>query len=216
MKSDNTPNLRETVVDRLRDDIVSGNLRPGSPLRDLDLAERYGTSTSPVREALHQLATERLIEMPANRQKRVAPLDKKTSMELVAVFCVLATAGYSWGAPRLNAEGIRTMRNICEAQRRAVVAKDHHSLGSLLWRFHDPVFIAADNEELRRMLASSFSWLKRLITLLRPKSTLTISQSLSAQILEEFQHQHPENAINLFKLLLDNFQNDVNRMPNIY
>lgn len=214
--TDKTPTLRDSVIDRLRWDIVTGALRPGSVVRDLELAERYGTSTSPVREALSQLATERLIEMPANRLKRVAPLDKTTSRELVAVFCVLATTGYGWGAPRLTDDGLAVMRQSRDAQRRAADAKDHRRLVELLWSFHDPVFIAAGNGELRRMLATSFPWLQRLVTLLRPPGALSVSRTRSSAILDAFQRGQGERAVDLFKLSLDEFRRDVERMPDLY
>jgi GntR family transcriptional regulator, rspAB operon transcriptional repressor len=50
--------LREQVADRLRRDVIAGELRPGVHLRETELAGRFGVSRGPVRDALLQLAQE--------------------------------------------------------------------------------------------------------------------------------------------------------------
>jgi DNA-binding GntR family transcriptional regulator len=98
--------LRDTAAQRLRDDIVTGALRPNEILKDVDLALRLDISTTPVREALSQLALERLIIMPANRPKRVAPLSKRYALEMYAVFRLLAADAYRRGSPELGPEAV--------------------------------------------------------------------------------------------------------------
>ena len=81
---------RDEVVQQLREEIVSGMLRPGEVIKDAELAARLGLSITPVREALAQLAMEGLVEMPPNRAKRVAPLTKRSAIELCVVMRVLS------------------------------------------------------------------------------------------------------------------------------
>jgi DNA-binding GntR family transcriptional regulator len=50
--------LREQVADRLRHDVLAGELPPGAHLRETELAGRFGVSRGPVRDALLQLAQE--------------------------------------------------------------------------------------------------------------------------------------------------------------
>jgi DNA-binding GntR family transcriptional regulator len=50
--------LRKQVADRLRREVLSGELRSGERLREVELAERFGVSRGPVRDALLQLAQE--------------------------------------------------------------------------------------------------------------------------------------------------------------
>jgi DNA-binding GntR family transcriptional regulator len=50
--------LREQVADRLRNDVLAGELLPGAHLRETELAGRFGVSRGPVRDALLQLAQE--------------------------------------------------------------------------------------------------------------------------------------------------------------
>lgn len=61
----------DRVRDQLRRLIVSGALEPGQPLTEQDLAEQLGVSRSPVREALQELAAERLLVAERNRSVTV-------------------------------------------------------------------------------------------------------------------------------------------------
>jgi len=66
------PTLATTVHRRLREDILSGRLPPGSKLKLRDLAGSYGAGASPVREALSKLAAEGLADRLEHRGFRVA------------------------------------------------------------------------------------------------------------------------------------------------
>jgi DNA-binding GntR family transcriptional regulator len=64
----------KSVYGRLREEIVSGALQPGSPLREIALAERFGVSRTPVREALRRLEQDRLL-VPGSRGMEVRAMD---------------------------------------------------------------------------------------------------------------------------------------------
>ena len=65
--------LGEQIVDRLREDIISGRIGPGEPLRERDLAQRFAVSRGPIRDALKQLAWEGIVVAEGYRGARVAP-----------------------------------------------------------------------------------------------------------------------------------------------
>jgi len=63
------------VYDLLRDEILDLKLAPGSPIDEVQLAERFKMSRTPIREALVRLAGEGLIETLPNRSTMVANID---------------------------------------------------------------------------------------------------------------------------------------------
>jgi len=63
------------VYDLLRDEILDLVLAPGSPIDEVQLAERFGMSRTPIREALVRLAGEGLVETLPNRSTMVANID---------------------------------------------------------------------------------------------------------------------------------------------
>ncbi len=71
-----SPPVKITRAEELRlqlaDEIVRGQLAPGAPLDETDIARRFNVSRTPVREALRQLATSGLVEARAHRGAVVA------------------------------------------------------------------------------------------------------------------------------------------------
>lgn len=65
----------DTVYEALRADILTLKMEPGTLLDETDLAERFGLSRSPIREALIRLAAEGLVKTLRNRSSIVAPFD---------------------------------------------------------------------------------------------------------------------------------------------
>lgn len=68
--------LAGTVYQQLRNDIISGRLLPGSPLRLEALRGRYGTGLSPIREALSRLSSDTFVTGIENRGYRVAEISR--------------------------------------------------------------------------------------------------------------------------------------------
>lgn len=64
----------ETIADELRRELMAGILRPGADLPQVGLAQRFGVSRIPIRDALRILAGEGLIEIEANRGARAISL----------------------------------------------------------------------------------------------------------------------------------------------
>ena len=72
--------LRESITSAIREKILTGGLQPGCKLTEQKLAEEFGSSRAPIREALRQLEQEGLIEYSRNvgaRSKR-SPLRTPT------------------------------------------------------------------------------------------------------------------------------------------
>ncbi|HRM73177.1 MAG TPA: FCD domain-containing protein [Paracoccus sp. (in: a-proteobacteria)] len=80
---DGSKTLMASVYDRLRRDIVDGELRPGARLRFEELKDCYGVGLSPLREALTRLAAEKLVLLEQNRGFRVAPISQSDLRDLL-------------------------------------------------------------------------------------------------------------------------------------
>lgn len=68
--------VSQPLAVRMREDVINGVLPEGSWLKTHDLARRYGVSTNPIREALHQLSGEGFVVIIRNRGARVRTLDE--------------------------------------------------------------------------------------------------------------------------------------------
>lgn len=83
------PTRNEEVTSRLRADILTGRLLPGSRLRSAELVERYDSSTGVVREALTRLAGQGLVEASPQQGFRVVPLSIADLYDLTVARCEL-------------------------------------------------------------------------------------------------------------------------------
>jgi len=69
--------LRDIVFEKLRDMIVSGDLKPGERLMEIKLADMLGVSRTPIREAIRKLELEGLVIMLPRKGAYVAGISKK-------------------------------------------------------------------------------------------------------------------------------------------
>jgi len=96
------PTRTAAVVRQLRNEIVTGELPPGTLIKDAELASRLGVSITPIREAIAQLSVEGLIDIAPNRTRHVTRVTQKNALELIDVMSVLACAGFEWGVDNLT------------------------------------------------------------------------------------------------------------------
>jgi DNA-binding GntR family transcriptional regulator len=207
------PTRRDAVVERLRDEIITGTLRPGTILKDGELASRLGLSITPVREALTQLAAEGLIDMPPNRPKRVALLTRRRTRELLAIFRVLALMGYEAGLPRLTSADREEMRTANEKLATATSQGDARAAHHASRMFSDVIIRASGNRELRRMLSSSFSWLERLGHLCFAQNLADLGFESNHEALAAIERGELARALDVFRSSLDHLQRAVEALP---
>lgn len=81
--------VRTTVYRRLRADILSCVLRPGSQIQERQLAERFAVSKSPIRDALLKLEEQNLIEVLPRKGYRVKPISLSDARELYEMRFIL-------------------------------------------------------------------------------------------------------------------------------
>jgi DNA-binding GntR family transcriptional regulator len=84
--------LWENIADLIRAAILSGELEPGSKLIETELAERFGTSRGPIREAIRELAREGLVTELPRRGSLVSTLTAHDLSEVYAVRQALEVA----------------------------------------------------------------------------------------------------------------------------
>ena len=82
----------EALRDEIEQDIVTGRLQPGERLDEQSLADRFGVSRTPIREALMQLASTGMVELHSRRGAFVASLGLKEIIERFEAMAALEQA----------------------------------------------------------------------------------------------------------------------------
>jgi DNA-binding GntR family transcriptional regulator len=96
-----TPDL---IADTLRDEILRGAFEPGHPLRQEELAERFGVSRLPVRDALLRLEAQGLVNVVPNRGAFVISLTPDEVREIYEMRILLEGDMIERAVPRMTAD----------------------------------------------------------------------------------------------------------------
>ena len=102
------------VRDELQHAILEGVLQPGERLRAEALAQRFGTSRTPVREALLQLEAQGLVEVEPNRGAVVKAFDAADLLDLYELRALLEPAAAARAATRIEPDQIEQLNQLTD------------------------------------------------------------------------------------------------------
>lgn len=103
---------QDLVLSTMREDILSGTLSPGTRLRQEKLAERFGTSRIPVREALRALEYEGLVRSSPYRGFTVTELDADDIEEVYDLRIVLESHAVRLAVPLITDDDLRVLEQM--------------------------------------------------------------------------------------------------------
>ncbi|MEU6178054.1 GntR family transcriptional regulator [Streptomyces coeruleorubidus] len=156
--------VRERVTADLRQEIIAGSLRPGDRLVERELAERFGVSRVPVREAIRALVAEGFVHFETPRRtvvRRLTPNDVKELFELREALEVYA-AGLA--ASRATPQDLAEVQELLDRAAAATEAGDAELITDLNSRLHDRIVAMAGNSLLTEALepvAGRLRWMTR-------------------------------------------------------
>ncbi len=168
--------LYEEVAELLRQRIFSRELEPGSWIDELKLAEEYGISRTPLREALKVLATEGLVTMKVRRGAYVTEVSDKDLADVYHLLALLESDAAGVVAAQASDEQLAELKALHAELKGA--AKHRDQFFALNERFHLRVLEIADNRWRMQMVAD----LRKVMKLNRHNSLLKtgrIAESLS-------------------------------------
>ncbi|GAA2357404.1 GntR family transcriptional regulator [Dactylosporangium salmoneum] len=137
-----------TQYERLRDEIVTGRIAPGTVLLETVLAERLGVSRTPVREALAMLERDALLERD-RRGYRVRTRSPEELLEIYAARIALESTCAAAAAGRRSAFDLARLRHLTGE---AAAADDPAQLRELHAAWHKALRAAAGNATITDLL----------------------------------------------------------------
>ncbi len=154
--------IREEAYAALKDWIVDGILKPGEKLRDQDLAEKLGTSRTPVREALRRLEDEGLVETSLNRWTRVSSPGVGEAQRIYPILWTLEPLALLLAAPNLGTVDIDEMVKANADLQQALRKNDPLRASGADYDFHNAFVRRCDNPDLVRIIGDLKVKLRRL------------------------------------------------------
>jgi DNA-binding GntR family transcriptional regulator len=134
--------VRARAANELRDRILTGRLQPGTRL-DLDeITREFGTSRTPVREALLELSYEGLVTVTPRSGITVQGITPEDAVDNFAVLATLAGKAAEWAATRI------TKAELAQLHELAAAVSGAEDVVAANWRFHRAVNHAAGSQRL--------------------------------------------------------------------
>jgi DNA-binding GntR family transcriptional regulator len=175
--------LGASVTEELRTAIMIGALAPGDRLVEDDIADRFGVSRMPVREALSILQIEGFVDIASRRGATVATISPAEALQLFEVRAMLEGLAARLAARRKGEADFQHLTYIVDAGRRAATENHQAEQADLHRQFHLGLAEAAANRyliDLAAPLPAKIDWI--FSTTVRAPSS--ISWNEHARILE--------------------------------
>lgn len=136
---------------QLADEIVRGQLAPGAPLDETEIARRFSVSRTPVREALRQLAASGLIEARAHRGAVVARPTLERLNGMFEAMAELEALCAGLAAERMTATERAGLEAIHEELRMLSHAGNPERFHEVNERFHNAIYAGSQNGYIAEM-----------------------------------------------------------------
>jgi DNA-binding GntR family transcriptional regulator len=153
--------------------IEAGQFKPGDRLVETELADRFGVSRTPIREALQRLETQSMLTRDG-RSLIVASLDHNQMAELYAVRTELEGLAARLAAKHATPEEVRVLKEMVNEDQKYL--DNPPALARANWRFHTAIHRASHN----RYLVQQLDLVHRSMALLATTSLAVVGRGVEA------------------------------------
>ena len=157
-KLNNRP-LYEDVADRLREQIFSKQIIPGSWLDEQSLAKQFGISRTPMREAIKVLASEGLITIKMRRGAYVTEVNRGDLEQIYTVLSLLESQAVKEVATKASEDELNLLDHLHHRLEKAAADRDIEQFFEINSKFHELIQEIAGNrwmngviDDLRKVL----------------------------------------------------------------
>lgn len=140
----------ESAYHQLKQAIRDGTLKPGHRMREVDIAEQFGISRTPAREAIRRLEIDGLVSFVPRHGAVISKLDHQQTMQLYDAREVLEGASARFAAQHASAAEIEELEELISSE--PELAHAPLQLADLNRVFHEALYRAAHNRYLERAL----------------------------------------------------------------
>lgn len=177
-KLNNRP-LYEDVADRLREQIFAKQLAPGSWLDEQNLAEQFGISRTPMREAIKVLASEGLVTIKMRRGAYVTEIAKNDLEQIFTILTLLEGEAAKQTAIKATEDELNQLDYWHHRLEKAAADRDIEQFFEINGKFHELIQEIAGNRWMNGVIAD----LRKVLKLHR-RDSLTSTGRLQSSLLE--------------------------------
>ena len=144
--------LTSTIFEKIREDILIGKYVTGEKIVEAKLAEEFGVSRTPVREALKQLELDGLVDNIPNRGVMVKGISKQDIDDIFTIRVAIEGIAVKWAIERMDDSDLEKLKEIFELMEFYTFKKDLDKISELNTKFHEVIYNATKSRYLEHVL----------------------------------------------------------------
>ena len=199
IRIDNHRTLREQILSTIRGAIVNGQIRPGTRIMEPELAERFGISRTPIREAIRQLESEGLISVIPRKGAIVASISPQDISNFFDLKMILEGHAARLAAKNLTENDLMKMERVNRQIEAASTKKNLSRVLDLHNEFHEIFLRACGNDKLHAIVQNLVTQFHRFHLIPVMPGTIKGSIRHHTEIIEAFRRKDAARAEELVR-----------------
>ena len=187
--------IREVVFRYLRDSILSGQYEYGERLIESELAQKFGVSRTPIREAFRKLELEGLVKSLSRRGVIVTSLSHRDLDEIYSIRSVLEGLAARLAAERRTTEQVEELDTLLRDMDEAMRLGHYEEFAKIHNQFNQTLYSISGNKQLEQILSrfQDYNAKSQIISMSRPGRPKAIQEE-HRRIVQCIADQMPEEA----------------------
>jgi len=144
--------LREKIVEVLREAIVRQKIRPGERITELEVAERFGVSRTPIREAFRQLESEGFLTIMPRKGAVASSIEEKDIRDFYEIRGVLEGYAARQAVARMTEKDIFRLEQLNKEIRHCAECQDVSGMTRAHNAFHELILEVCDNRKIKQVV----------------------------------------------------------------
>jgi DNA-binding GntR family transcriptional regulator len=183
--------FRDEIRERLIADILSGRLPPGSRIVETRLAQQFGVSQAPVREALRDLELFGFVVSSPFRGTQVRKIESRDLLEIYPIRAALEGVAARAAAVRIDDAALGRMADLVAAMREAAGRNNRDALASADTAFHQAIIHASGNKMLEHVWGTMRLAITTAVTYTMARRSLLELAERHVPVLEALRSRDP-------------------------
>lgn len=146
--------LTDEIADILRARILKGEYKVGEKIKETRIADEFRVSRTPIREALHKLRKEGLIEYKTNRGCFARGITLRDVNDIFAIRMALEDLTIEWAVSRISKDDLKALDDACTRMKAAVEKNDSDTVLAINKEFHNIIYNATGSRFMGQILRS--------------------------------------------------------------
>jgi DNA-binding GntR family transcriptional regulator len=198
--------MDQQVYDALFDAMLSGRLKPGERLAEVQLCEQFKVSRTVVRQALRRLAELRVVNIVANKGATVASPSPQEALEVFEARRAIEGAVVRRLAKQIGQSDVTRLRQRLRAEHDALHSNDHPKWAQLAGGFHIALAEIAGSAELLRLMTELLTRCTLIVALYEAPGNALCEHEEHDKLVDLLALHDGESAVQLMDLHIQALQ----------